>query len=126
MELGILLSLVKKGLMFQVSHKIEKRGQGFLKGLTLFLVKIDGKGPYQVKAITSLSLFKGGAAVPPPDLPFPNLSFPSIQFNAGLINSCDSQPPYLLITNKFAIQFCHEISYASFSFSLYLYRQCAF
>jgi hypothetical protein len=32
--LGILLSLVKKGLMFQLSHKIEKHGQGFLKGLT--------------------------------------------------------------------------------------------
>jgi hypothetical protein len=50
---------------------------------------IDGKGPYQLKAITSLfcyvhtPLFRGGTAVPPPDLPFPDLSFPFIQFNAG-------------------------------------------
>jgi hypothetical protein len=59
--------IVKKGLMFQLSHKIEKHGQRYLKGLSpLFPLKIDGKGPYQVKAITSLffyvhtPLFRGG------------------------------------------------------------------
>lgn len=51
--------------------KIEKGGQGFRKSPPLFPVKIDGKEPYQVKAITSLffyvrtPLFQSGAALPP-------------------------------------------------------------
>lgn len=39
---------------YEGSLKIEKGGQGFRKDLPLFPVKIDGKEPYQVKAITSL------------------------------------------------------------------------
>ena len=68
---------------------------------------IDGKGPYQLKAITSLfcyvhtPLFRGGTAVPP-DLPFPGLSFPFIQFNAGFLNSGVSQLHY----HK---QVCHSV-----------------
>jgi hypothetical protein len=91
---------------------------------------IDGKGPYQLKAITSLfcyvhtPLFRGGTA---PDLPFPNLSFPFIQFNAG--PQAFSILVFLssIITKKFAIQFCDKISYASsLAFSFYVYRRCAF
>lgn len=53
-------------------ERSEKGGQGFRKGLPLFFpVKIDGKEPSQVKAITSLfiyvrtPLFQGGTALPP-------------------------------------------------------------
>lgn len=74
-------------------HNREGRA-GLPKGPPLFPVKIDGKEPYQVKAITSLFfyvrklLFPGGAALPPanpaisePVFPtrrtFPFLRFPA-------------------------------------------------
>lgn len=92
---------------YEGSLQIEKGGQGGRRSgaSPLFPVKIDGKEPYQVKAITSLfiyvrtSLFQGG----PPFLllirPFPNLSFPphSIQWRTFLAIPSPLSLFYLLL-----------------------------
>jgi hypothetical protein len=76
--------------------KERRAGRASARASPLFPVKIDGKEPYQVKAITSLliyvrtPLFQGGAALPPAN---PAISEPvfSTPFNGGLLNSCDSR-----------------------------------